>query len=721
MHLLTRLVLDHPRRVVATVLLLAAVGCLAAVAVVSGATEQNRYPGLPAWEANDQIRAEYGTGGYQRPFVPVVRLPAGTTVPESAVALRAGLQALARRTGARVVSYADRADPVFLGTDPSVTFALVFPPYAETGGIPGSALGEVDDLSPQIRAALLQALPPGSEVEVTGLDTLSTGQDVGGLNVPLKIGIAALLALLVLGWVFRSALAIAPLLIAVVSTPIAALGLWLVSAVTPIHETSFMMAPLLAVGIAVDYALILVSRWREAQVDGAGPRAAVELAMRTAGRAVAVSGGVVAVGLASMVVLPIPIMRSLGLAGMVTVAASVVCSLTVLPVLLAWLGRRAEARGRVVRAASSSAVSPTWWRLAAWSVRRRWWVLAGAGTVLCGLCAATLTLNLATPATDRLAASGPARMALETLRDNGFPIGVVGSFDVLVPTGAPVLDRLAVDGVAAVLSSPSSEWNRADSSLLTVVPVAEPGTEAGRRTVEAVRTAAEGTPALVGGNAAQVQDYVTATYSAFPWMLTAVAAATFVLIAYAFRSAMLALKAIALNLLSLGAVLGVLVLVWQWGWGTELLFGLTADGTLGSFVPVTVFAFLFGLTMDYEVFQLARIREEYDRCGDTEQAVVRAIGKTGRLTSCAALILVFSFASMAMTREIDVAVFASGVALGILVDVTLIRGLLVPASVAALGAANWWWPSRHSWGVPAPAPRVARPRPWTRPGSRASR
>lgn len=200
-------------------------------------------------------------------------------------------------------------------------------------------------------------------------------------------------------------------------------------------------------------------------------------------------------------------------------------------------------------------------------------------------------------------------------------------------------------------------------------------------------------------------DYVSATYDAFPWMLALVCLATFTVVALAFRSVLLALKAIALNLLSLGAVLGALVVVWQWGWGTEAVLGVVPDGSIGTFVPVTVFAFLFGLTMDYEVFLLSRVKEEHDRSVDTEAAVALALGRTGRLITAAAVILFCSFASMAMTRELDVAVFASGVALGVLLDVTLIRGLLVPALIAAFGRGNWWFPRL---GRRTPAPTASR-------------
>lgn len=176
-------------------------------------------------------------------------------------------------------------------------------------------------------------------------------------------------------------------------------------------------------------------------------------------------------------------------------------------------------------------------------------------------------------------------------------------------------------------------------------------------------------------------------------MLGLIALVTFVMLARAFRSLLLPLKAIVLNLLSLGAVIGAMVLLWQFGWGTRELLDIQPTGSIGEFVPLTIFAFLYGLSMDYEVFILARMREEYDRSGSTEHAVIEGVGRTGRLVTSAALILFISFTALAMTPELDVKVFASGLALGIFLDATLIRGVLVPAVVAMMGRWNWWLPA----------------------------
>jgi RND superfamily putative drug exporter len=231
--------------------------------------------------------------------------------------------------------------------------------------------------------------------------------------------------------------------------------------------------------------------------------------------------------------------------------------------------------------------------------------------------------------------------------------------------------------------------------------VSEP---AGRATLDRVRDAAHaaGPRATVGGNGAQQRDFVDAVYGSFPLMIALIAIITFVLLARAFRSLLLPLKAIVLNVVSVAAAWGAVVLVWQHGYGSDELWGIAATGTLPPWIPLMIFAFLFGLSMDYEVFILARMREEYDRTGDTDEAVVVGLGRTGRLVTSAALILFLTFVSMGSGPDMDVKMLATGLAAGILLDATLIRALLVPAVVSLFGRWNWW--------LPRPAARVLRVR-----------
>jgi RND superfamily putative drug exporter len=251
-----------------------------------------------------------------------------------------------------------------------------------------------------------------------------------------------------------------------------------------------------------------------------------------------------------------------------------------------------------------------------------------------------------------------------------------------------------VDGIHGAVAPEGASWRRSGAALVEAFPVADAGTDEGAATLEDVRETAHasGPGVSVGGRPAADSDFVDAVYGSFPLMIALIAITSFILLARAFRSLLLPAKAILLNVLSIAAAWGVLVLVWQHGYGSEAIWDIQATGSIPSWMPLMVFAFLFGLSMDYEVFILARMREEYDRTGSTETAVIRGIGRTGRLVTSAALILFLAFVSMASGPETDVKMMATGLAAGILVDATVIRALIVPAVIALMGRWNWWLP-----------------------------
>jgi RND superfamily putative drug exporter len=256
-----------------------------------------------------------------------------------------------------------------------------------------------------------------------------------------------------------------------------------------------------------------------------------------------------------------------------------------------------------------------------------------------------------------------------------------------------------------------------------VLPAAETGGGVGEATVERVRdlVAAELPGGRVGGSGALGIDAARAIYGAFPLMLAAVALVTFVMLVRAFRSLLLALKAVLLNLLSIGAAYGVLVLVWQEGYGSQAVWGIPATGAVALWVPLMTFAFLYGLSMDYEVFLLARMREEYDASGSTGTAVVQGLGRVGRLVTSAALILFLAFASLASVPEVDVKIMATALGAGILLDATVLRALLVPALVALLGRWNWWLPAWAARPLRVPPSAPARPAEPARPARAPAR
>jgi RND superfamily putative drug exporter len=311
------------------------------------------------------------------------------------------------------------------------------------------------------------------------------------------------------------------------------------------------------------------------------------------------------------------------------------------------------------------------------------------------LIAPVFGLKIGQAETSSLATNGPAYEALQRLRDGGVGTGLLTPIEVLVPTDqaqTAVTAARQVDGVRTAVIG-----GRADgSAVVDVLPVHETVDSTSIGVVDDVRTAIEdATGASVGvtGSGATVQDYFKAVYDNFPYVLLLIAGITFVLLMRTFRSWLLPLKAIVLNLVSLAAVFGAVVFFWQQGHGSQTLFGVSPTGSITFWLPVLIFAFLFGLSMDYEVFILARMREEYDATGSTSEAVVTGIGRTGRLVTSAALVLFFAFAALAASPGTDIKVLGTALGVGILIDATLVRALLVPALVSVLGRWNWWLPA----------------------------
>jgi len=262
-----------------------------------------------------------------------------------------------------------------------------------------------------------------------------------------------------------------------------------------------------------------------------------------------------------------------------------------------------------------------------------------------------------------------------------------------------------VPGIYAAIAPATPDYQRPGSAIVTVIPAAESTAPAGQQTISQLEQALIGKPHVigVGGDGASLIDFDHAVYGDFPLMLALIAVATFLLLARAFRSVLLAAKAVVFNLISLTAAYGVLTWVWQDGHGSNAVWGVPATGAITMWVPLMVFAFLFGLSMDYEVFILTRIREVYDSTGDARAAVTEGLGRTGRLVTSAAAILMLSFLSMSTGPQTDLKILATGLGAGILIDAVVIRCLLVPAMVALFGRANWWMPGRMAQLLRVPA------------------
>ncbi|HEY6960891.1 MAG TPA: MMPL family transporter [Gaiellaceae bacterium] len=667
---------------------------LAAFAAVGPAgrslSQQFSVPGREGFQANQQIAAAYGSGGDVAPLVPVVQLPKGTTVDspgvrgELAAALTRVREALPQ---ARIASYASTGDRSFVSADGRTTFALVDIP----------ARGGVDQGQPEARLAqkaLAGVTVGGASVRVTGLDALrATGNDTQGTGTGVLLGtlLAALGALLVLAFVFRSFTAVIPLLMAAVAIPTTFLLIWPLTAVTDVSVIVQFLVALIGLGIAIDYALLIVVRWREErQRPGITNEQAVEKAMQHAGSAVVFSGTTVGISLMALLVVPIPALRSIGIAGLLIAFVSVAVGVTLLPVVLATVGPKVD-WPRNQRDARPSRAWSSWAKLV---VRHRWIAAAASVAILGALVAVASTIQFGNPRASSLAQEGPARTALDDLARSGIGTGPLSPFDALVTSGdaGAVADTFAnVKGVRAAVAP--AEWRRNGTALVTVIPTVDGNSPAGRATLDRLRATPVDAEVAIGGEAAQGADFLDAVYSNFPLLILLISAATFLLLARAFRSLILPLKAVLLNLLSVAAAWGLLVLVFQHGVGSGI-WGIAPTRAINVEMPIVVFAFLFGISMDYQVFIISRMRESYDRTKSTPTAVVEGIGRTGRLVTSAALILGLAFVAFSSQPGTEAKMFATALGGGILIDATIIRGLLAPAAVAILGRWNWWLPAR---------------------------
>jgi putative drug exporter of the RND superfamily len=709
---LTRWVLAHKKTVVISWVLLTIAGIAAAGPASRALDQEFSVPNKEGWETNQAIAAKYnGTGGDTSPLLPVVTLPQGESVDSPQV--KSDLTKLDRTLaktlpGSRVASYASTGDRAFVSEDGRTTFAIVYPRPD-----PDSTFGDNPQAAKDVKAAVAGSTVDGAPVHVTGFDALqqSTGGD-DGPGVLLEAVLGGLGALIVLSFVFASFLAFVPILMAIASimtTFLLLLGLTEFTDVSPIVQ--FLVA-LVGLGVAIDYSLLVVSRWREERSHGRSGDEAVQRAMETAGRAVVFSGITVAIGLLALIALPLPFLRSMGYGGMLIPLVSTLVAITLLPVILAKAGAKLDWPHRRTDDKASRA-----WTRWAQVVSRRRWVAAGAGmAVILALALAATNLQLGTSDADTIAKQGDAEQGLKALEGAGIGEGSLLPHEILV--GAQTNpDQVArdlnqVDGIHGAVAPSGPEWNRGGTHIVEAVPVPDSGTSEGHDTLNGVRDVAHsaGADVRVGGGPAANQDFIDAVYGSFPLMIALIAITTFILLARAFRSLLLPLKAIILNILSVAAAWGVLVLVWQEGYGSEAIWGIQATGSIQSWMPLIIFAFLFGLSMDYEVFILSRMREEYDRTGSTGEAVVQGIGRTGRLVTSAALILFLAFTSMASGPDTSVKMFATGLAAGILIDATIIRALIVPAVISLMGRWNWWlptWPARLLRVEPSLPRRVA--------------
>jgi RND superfamily putative drug exporter len=686
---LTRLAhVVHRRRArfIALWVLLTAFGLFATARVSSRWFESFSIPGYSAYETNQKALKTFGTGE-QAPLVAVFQSSGDITKQDLAPAIA---KAAAINPGSRVSSYFDTHDNAFVSHDHHTTFAEIYPP--------GQNTFSSEPHIKKVRAVLRANAPPGVETHLTGLMPLVAASSGGGTgpSVLTEALIGGVGALVILMFVFGTLPAVAiPLAIAVTAILNTFTLVWLLTYVTNVSIIVQFLIALVGLGVAIDYALLMIFRFREELASGEDVETALVETMTHAGRSVIVSGSTVAVGLLSMVLLPLPFIRSIGIGGMLIPAVSVLVSITLLPALLSLLGHRIN-KLRVMPRRFVAVTDPEsgWWGSWARLVSRRPLPVALVGVVIVGvLLALGYQLNPSEAQAKAFPGKGDAITGRDVLAGAGISAGVMKPFIVLTPANetSQVVERLrGVEGVAGV-TAPAS-WRKDGLALVEAFPSVDGSSKSVRGTISRVKDALPADASL-GGVAPEDRDFVHAVYGNFPYVLLFVVLLTYVLLARAFRSLLLPLKAVILNLVSLGAAFGIIVFIFQQGHGSNAIWGVPATQSIIPWIPLMIFAFLFGLSMDYEVFMLTRMREAYDETKSTREAVALGLARTGKLVTSAALVLMFAFFVLSTSPGTDIKQFGIGLAAGIIFDATVIRALLVPAIMMLMGRWNWWLPA----------------------------
>ncbi|CNE54950.1 putative RND superfamily drug exporter [Mycobacterium tuberculosis] len=541
------------------------------------------------------------------------------------------------------------------------------------------------------------------------------GEALGtGLEEDLLLAetIAIPLTLLLLLVVFRGVVAaVLPLVVGVAATVGAFFVLRLIAAVTDVSVFSINLVTALGLGLAIDYSLLMVSRFREELSAGHGVDAAVIRTVESAGRTVVFSAVTVAVALTALVVFPLYFLRSFAYAGVGVVLVAALAAVITLPALFMMLGHRVNAWRLPGMRRERGGESARWAAAARWILRRPGVVTGVVVTLLVLVSLPILGVQFGNPDARVLPADSPARTATEKAQhDFGFtgealPVVITGSPQAAAAEGH-IAAASRLEHVAQVVSAhgtwadgrrvgdtPQAGRYVADAGeWFEVVPSVQPMSPEAEELVRELRALDPSHEAVVGGSTAQLIDTKKAIFSVAPWAGLWIVLATMVLLFLMFGSVLVPLKAVALNALNLTAMLGAMVWIFQDGHLSGVL-GFTPTGLTDVAMPLLMFAVAFGLSMDYEVFLLARIKEEYDRTGDNTTAIVAGIARTGRIVTAAALVLSITFFAFATSGVTFMKLFGLGLGLAILIDAFVVRATLVPALMKLAGKANWWAPA----------------------------
>jgi len=548
-----------------------------------------------------------------------------------------------------------------------------------------------------------QASAPGFQVEAGG--PVVNEAEEGGLGnwtELIGVSVAVLVLLLAFGSVVAMGLPIVTALLALASGMLL-IGIGARFVTLPSFTPEF--GAMIGLGVGIDYALLIVTRFREALARGLAVDDAIAEAAATAGRSVLFAGSTVVIAMLGLWAVGVRFVADLGTAAALIVALSVVVALVIMPAILKLVGRRVD-RWRVpgMGAASHESEAGFGYRLSRAIQKAPLPAMVGSLALLVVLALPLTRIQLGSSDAGNNPDTFTSRRAYDLLSQAfgpGFSGPVLVALSIDSPTGAAAVEALpaklaAVPGVAQV-SPPIFNTDRTAATVI-VTPTTAPQDQATASLVHRLRdtlaeaTGGTGVRAYVGGMTAMFIDIGDRITARLPVLFAAVIGLSFLLLMMVFRSVLVPLKAALMNLLAIGAAYGVLVAVFQWGWGASLI-GVSRTGPIESFLPMFLFAILFGLSMDYEVFLVSRIREEYLRTGDASGSVARGLAMTTRLITAAAAIMIAVFLSFALGDQRVIKEFGIGLATAIFIDATVVRLVLVPAFMQVMGDANWWFPS----------------------------
>ncbi len=534
----------------------------------------------------------------------------------------------------------------------------------------------------------------------------------------VALPITLLLLVVVFGSVIAAGLPVAIGMLSIIGTFFV---LFVVSRLTQVSIFALNLTTAMGLGLAIDYSLFVVSRFREELGRGRSVEVAVVRSVETAGRTVIFSALTVAASLAALLVFPLAFLRSFAYAGIAVVGVAAVASVVVLPAVLAALGHRID-KFSIHRSASPSRESSFWHDQALRVMRRPWTYALSVTALLVLLGVPFLHIRFGLPDDRVLPQETTSRQVQDQIREN-FSSQEAGAAAVVAVGVDPVTDAPAIDAFAKELSRlrgvsrvdavtgfyaggaklleanelsgrfgrPAAE-DAPGGTFLNVVPSVEPVSAEGERLVKDIRSLEAPFPVKVTGNSAQLVDSKASIFAKVPLAAGIIGLVTFTVLFLMFGSLLVPLKAVVLNLLSLSATFGAMVWIFQDGHFADFL-GFTPTGTIDTTTPILMFCIAFGLSMDYEVFLLSRIKEEHDRSGDNTRAVAVGLERTGRIVTAAAALLSIVFLAMATSGVSFIKLFGIGLTMAVLMDATLIRATLVPAFMRLAGEANWWAPA----------------------------